>query len=137
MRTVLYSIAIFISLAGGLVAQAAKPTNPAKPTEKLGTHVTPDLPSEATVDSFLHQQFGYQADMTWKIASIKPSEIEGLAEITVILANGQGQQSTRFFVSPDGQHALIGDVIPFGARPFDPAKKILDAGVTGPSRGPK
>jgi len=137
MRTVLYSIAIFISLAGGLVAQAAKPANPAKPTEKLGTHVTPDLPSEATVDSFLHQQFGYQADMTWKIASIKPSEIEGLAEITVILANGQGQQSTRFFVSPDGQHALIGDVIPFGARPFDPAKKILDAGVTGPSRGPK
>jgi protein-disulfide isomerase len=137
MRTVLYSIAIFTLLAGGLVAQAAKPANPGKPAEKLGTHATPGLPSEATVDSFLHQQFGYQADMTWKIASIKPSEIEGLAEVTVILASGQGQQSTRFFVSPDGLHALIGDVIPFGARPFDPAKKILDAGVTGPSRGPK
>ena len=130
MRT-LYSIAILTLLAGSLAAQAAKPA------EKLGTHATPNLPSEATVDSFLHQQFGYQADMTWKIASIKPSSIEGLAEVTVILANGQGQQSSRFFVAPDGEHALVGDIIPFGAKPFDPAKKILDAGITGPSRGPK
>ena len=134
MRSVLNLIWIFALLVGGLAAQAAKP---AKPAEKLGTHATPDLPSEATVDSFLHQQFGYQADMTWKIASIKPSTIEGLAEVTVILANGQGQQSTRFFVAPDGQHALFGDIIPFGARPFDPAKQILDAAINGPSRGPK
>lgn len=134
MRTGFYSIAIFALLAGCLAAQATKP---AKPADNLGTHATPNLPSEATVDSFLHEQFGYQADMTWKIASIKPSQIEGLAEVTVILANGQGQQSSRFFVAPDGQHALIGDVIPFGAKPFDPAKKILDAGITGPSRGPQ
>ena len=134
MRTGFYSIAILTLLAGCLAAQATKP---AKPADNLGTHATPNLPSEATVDSFLHEQFGYQADMTWKIASIKPSQIEGLAEVTVILANAQGQQSSRFFVAPDGQHALIGDVIPFGAKPFDPAKKILDAGITGPSRGPQ
>jgi len=137
MRSVLHTIAILTFFAANLAAQAAKPTKAAKPAENLGTHATPNLPSEETVDSFLHQQFGYQADMTWKIASIKPSEIEGLAEVTVILANGQGQQSSRFFVAPDGRHALVGDVIPFGARPFDPAKKILDAGITGPSRGPK
>lgn len=134
MRTVLYSIAVLTLLAGSVAGQEAKP---AKPAEKLGTHATPDLPSEATVDSFLHEQFGYQADMTWKIASIKPSTIPGLAEVTVILANGQGQQSSRFFVAPDGEHALVGDIIPFGAKPFDPAKKALDKGITGPSRGPK
>jgi len=27
--------------------------------------------------------------------------------------------------------------IPFGAKPFDPAKKTLEKGITGPSRGPK
>ena len=134
MRSVRYLIAILTMVAVSLPAQDAKK---AKPAEKLGTHATPNLPSEATVDSFLHEQFGYQADMTWKIVSIKPSQIEGLAEVTVVLANGQGQQSTRFYVGPDGEHALVGEVIPFGARPFDADKKILDQGITGPSRGPK
>jgi protein-disulfide isomerase len=118
-------------------AQAPAKTTPAKPPEKLGTHATPDLPSEATVDSFLHQTFGYQPDLTWKISSIAPSPVEGLAEVTVVLASPQGQQLTRFYVAPDGQHALVGDIIPFGARPFDPAKTLLEKGITGPSRGPK
>jgi protein-disulfide isomerase len=75
--------------------------------------------------------------MSWKISSIKPSTIEGLAEVTVVLASQQGQQLSRFYVSPDGQHALVGDIIPFGAKPFDPAKNALEKGITGPSRGPK
>lgn len=130
-------------LAGGLVAAQTTSTKPTltkpgeKAPEKLGTHATPDLPSEAVVDSFMHQQFGYQADITWKITSIKPSPIEGLAEVNVVLANGQGQQVSRFYVGPDGQHAIVGDIIPFGAKPFDPAEKALEKGVTGPSKGPK
>jgi protein-disulfide isomerase len=134
MRSFLCSIAILALIAGTAAAQAARPT---KTAEKLGTHATPDLPSETTVESFLHEQFGYQSDMTWKIASIRPSQIEGLSEVTVILANGQGQQSTRFYVGSDGKHALVGEVIPFGAKPFDPANKDLMAGFTGPARGPK
>jgi protein-disulfide isomerase len=136
MRNFLTIVLVLIAanLATGQTSTAAKP---ARPAEKLGTHTTPDLPSEATVDSFLHQQFGYQSDMSWKIASIKPSLIEGLAEVTVILAGQQGQQVSRFYVAADGQHALVGDIIPFGAKPFEPVKKILEKGVTGPSRGPK
>jgi protein-disulfide isomerase len=124
-----------LALAGSLAAAqttASKPTM-ANPGEKLSTHATPNLPSEATVDSFLQQQFGYEKDISWKISSIRPSGVADLAEVTVILANQQGQQLTRFFVAPDGQHALVGEVIPFGARPFDPTKK----GVTGPEKGPK
>jgi len=139
MRVLLKTISVFLLLAGTLVlGQASEKTTPAaKPAEKLGTHATANLPSEATVDSFLHEQFGYQSDMSWKISSIKPSTIEGLAEVTVVLASQQGQQVSRFYVSPDGQHALIGDIIPFGAKPFDPAKNALEKGITGPSRGPK
>ncbi|HME33677.1 MAG TPA: thioredoxin domain-containing protein [Candidatus Sulfotelmatobacter sp.] len=142
MRSFLNSICILL-LAGSLAAAqtttkttTTKPA-PAKPAEKLGTHATADLPSEATVDSFLHETFGYQPGLTWKISSIAPSPIEGLAEVTVVLASAQGQQVTRFYVGPDGEHALVGEVMPFGARPFDPAKKLLDKGVTGPERGPK
>jgi len=115
-------------------AQAApKPSLVAKPAASPADH----LPSEATVDAFLHQTFGYEPDLTWKIGSIKPSPIAGLAEVTVVLANQQGQQLTHFYVAPDGEHALVGDIIPFGAKPFDPVKKILEKGITGPARGPK
>ena len=117
---------------------AGKPTTvkPAeKAPEKLGTHAIENLPSEATVDSFLHQQFGYQPELSWKISSIRPSPVAGLAEVTVVLASQQGQQLTRFYVCPDGEHAFVGDIIPFGARPFDPAQKKLEKGITGP--GPR
>ncbi|HKV80879.1 MAG TPA: DsbA family protein [Candidatus Sulfotelmatobacter sp.] len=139
MRVLLNTVSILLLLTGTLVlGQASEKTKPAaKPAEKLGTHATANLPSEATVESFLHEQFGYQSDMSWKISSIKPSTIEGLAEVSVVLANQQGQQLSRFYVSPDGQHALIGDIIPFGAKPFDPAKSALEKGISGPSRGPK
>jgi protein-disulfide isomerase len=126
-------------LATGLATAQTTPakSTPSKPSEKPAASGSESLPSEATVDSFLRQQFGYEADLTWKISSIKPSTIPGLAEVNVVLASPQGQQATRFFVAPDGQHALVGDIIPFGARPFDAAKQVLDKGVTGPERGPK
>jgi protein-disulfide isomerase len=138
MRCFLNSI-FTILLAGSL---AAAQTTPPKPTltkrpEKPAASGSTNLPSEATVDSFLHQQFGYQHDLTWKISSIKPSIIPGLAEVSVVLASPQGQQLTRFYVAPDGEHALVGDVIPFGAKPFEPAKLALEKGITGPARGPK
>src|SRR5579871_5228879 len=138
MRSILNSscvVLLFITIAGAQTA-ATKPAS--TPKKEATASSSENLPSEATVNSFLHEQFGYQADLTWKISSIKPSQIGGLAEVTVILANGQGgQQLSRFFVAPDGKHALVGDVIPFGAKPFEPVKRLLDKGVTGPSRGPK
>ena len=96
-----------------------------------------NLPSEATVDSFLQQQFGYQEGLSWRINSIKPASVAGMAEVTAVMATAEGQQLFHFFVAPDGEHAVVGDIIPFGARPFDPVKKMLDKGITGPDRGPK
>ncbi len=143
MRTLASTLLITLLVGGVAAAQTAAPKTapakvaPAKAAEKPGTSGSEGLPTEATVDAFMKQQFGYQADLTWKISSIRPSPIQGLAEVTVVLATQQGQQLTRFYVSPDGEHALVGDIIPFGARPFDPAKKLLEKGITGPERGPK
>jgi protein-disulfide isomerase len=126
-------------MAGSLAAAqtATKPTL-AKPGESPAPASTAgNLPSEATVDAFLHQQFGYEKDLTWKITSIRPSTVVGLAEVSVVLASPQGQQLTRFFVAPDGRQALVGEIIPFGARPFDAANKLLEKGITGPERGSK
>jgi protein-disulfide isomerase len=32
---------------------------------------------------------------------------------------------------------VVGEIIPFGAKPYDPAKKALEKGSSGPTRGPK
>ena len=136
-------VILMLTLAMSLAASQTTTAKPSlvkpgeKPPAKSAAANSGDLPSEATVDSFMHQQFGYQPELTWKISGIKPSLIPGLAEVTVVLATPQGQQLSRFYVGPDGEHALIGEIIPFGAKPFDPAKKKLEKGITGPSRGPK
>src|ERR1700678_3121112 len=96
-----------------------------------------NLPSEETVNSFLEQTFGYEQGLSWKIASIKPAPVPGLAQVDVVLASPQGQQISRFYVTEDGEHALVGDIIPFGPKPFDPVKNTLAKGITGPARGPK
>jgi protein-disulfide isomerase len=150
MRSSLNNVLIILLLTALSVAQTTSQPTAAKtaskpqaqtaskpPANPATTPSTPNLPSEATVDSFLQQSFGYQKDLTWKIASIKPAPVPGLAEVNVVLASPQGQQSSRFYVTPDGNHAVVGDIIPFGAKPYDPAKKTLEKGVSGPERGPK
>jgi protein-disulfide isomerase len=94
------------------------------------------LPSEDTVNSFMQQTFGYDSSVTWKISSIKPSVAQGVTEVVVVVGNPQGQQVTTFYVTPDGKHALVGDMIPFGAKPFAPAQEELEKGANGPTRGP-
>jgi protein-disulfide isomerase len=132
MRSSLKLIVIFLLTYTSATAQS--PTN-AKPAEKSAT--TANLPSEATVDSFMQQTFGYEPQVSWKISSIKPAPVPGLAQVDVVVASPQGQQVSRFYVTPDGEHAVVGDIIPFGAKPFDAVKGTLAKGVSGPSRGPK
>jgi len=117
----LLRLSVLLLLAVVAAAQEKTPTN---------------LPSEETVNSFLQQTFGYDSTVTWKITAIKPSIAAGLAEVDVVLSNSQGQSTTTLYVTPDGKHALTGDILPFGAKPYQPAKEALLKGVNGPSRGP-
>ena len=114
---------------------ASQTPSSAKPTAKAASHESVNLPSEATVDSFLQKSFGYNSEISWKIASIKP--VAGVAEVTVVLATPQGQQVSTFFVTPDGEHAITGDIIPFGAKPFAKDDATLDKGISGPEHGPQ
>ena len=127
-------------LTASAIAQT-QPTHAAKAQAKPATAVpTPAaqtlLPSEDTVNSFLYQMFGYDATITWKIAEIRPSELTGLAEVTVIITNPQGSNANKLYVSADGKHAITGDILPFGARPFDDARAKLEKGVNGAAKGP-
>src|SRR5438105_10886861 len=109
-----------------------------KPAAKLGTapSTKANLPTEETVNAFMQQMFGHDSSVSWKVLEIKPAEAEGLAEVTVTVSNAQGKQNQKLYVTADGRHAVVGDIIPFGAHPFDAARETLQKGITGPALGP-
>lgn len=128
---VVLTLALLASCAATGQQKPAAET-PAHPAAKQ----TANLPSEETVNGFLEQMFGYDPALSWKIVSIRPSVAEGLAEVDVVLQGPQGPQGQKFYVTPDGRHALVGDIFPFGAHPFEAARKELEREAHGPSRGP-
>jgi protein-disulfide isomerase len=110
--------------------QTASSTNlPAAPSSQR-------LPSKATVESFMQRWFGYDSSIHWQVARIQPAEVFGFAEVIVALEKGGQQQSMVLYVTPDEKHAFTGEVVPFGADPFAPARKELAASATGIARGP-
>jgi protein-disulfide isomerase len=129
------SIHLILTVLLACSLAAAQAPTAAKPADKPAAAT--NLPSEATVDSFVRETYGWMKDVSWKIDSIRPASGTGLVEFVVVFAAPQGQQSVRFYLTPDGEHAFQADLIPFSARPFDPVKKTLEKGMTGPSRGPK
>jgi len=123
----LVAIVLLCSAPTLVLSQAKTPA--ATPSAKTA------LPSEATVDAFLKQMFGWNQELTWKIADIKPSEASGISEVTAIFNTPQGQQIFRIYVTSDQKFGLTGDMVPFGADPFAAARAELNA-ANGPAHGP-
>jgi len=94
------------------------------------------LPSEQTVNAFLHQTFGHDPSVTWKIIDIKPSPAEGLAEVNILISNPKQQGVSTLYVTSDQKHAVLGEIIPFGAEPFKEDREKLENGQNGVSKGP-
>ena len=115
-------------------APAAKPA--AKPSEATPAAVSSNLPSEETINAFMQQMVGYSPEVTWRIAEIRPTAVSGLSEVLVVITDPKGSNSNRFYVTADGKHAVTGDIIPFGAKPFDQDRVKLEKGVNGPAKGP-
>jgi protein-disulfide isomerase len=126
---------LFLALALTLSATAQtlhqQPVTPAPPP--AGRHAAGEgVPSRATVESFLQHMFGFNPALKWQIISIAPSEeLPGFGEVLV----GLGQSAAKLYITPDGKHAIQGEVMPFGADPFAEARAQL-AKASGPSRGP-
>jgi protein-disulfide isomerase len=123
LRILIIGTAILLALAA--LAQPPKPA---------ATTVPGALPSEQTVNEFLRHMFGYDPSLKWQVAKIDVSP-EGMPEVFVALQNGPQSQTLRFYITPDGKHAMSGDVVPFGADPFAATRAVL-AKADGPSRGP-
>jgi protein-disulfide isomerase len=130
---------ILVSLTMAKAQQKDAPTGApsARPRESAAqARHEVKLPSEETVNAFLRETFAYNPGLSWKISDIKPSQAEGLAEVTVVLTTPQGLQSNQFYVTADGTHAIAGQIIPFGAHPYVAAQRKLEKEANGVSRGP-
>src|SRR6266513_3035519 len=140
-RNFVFLLTIIFCLASSSAQQKNPPTHPTSPEKPADRNppipqFSPRLPSEETVNAFLQQTFGYDPTVSWKIGEIKPSQAEGLSEVLVQISNAQGKQSSRLYVTSDGQHAVIGEIIPFGTHPFTAARDALLKGMDGFSMGP-
>jgi len=140
MRKILIPLCVFLVVPIVAIAQQkpkpAPPVLSSRPSTPTAS-ANASLPSEETVNGFLQHMFGYDSAVTWKIVDIRPAKAESLAQVDVILSSGQGQQATTLYVTADGQHALVGDLIPFGADPFEPAREQLKKDANGVARGPE
>jgi len=131
MRKLLLLVFFSAAVASAQQKPAAKP-KPATPQNAAGAN----LPTEDEVNGFMHETFGYNPQLTWKIVAIKPAEAKGLAEVDVIISSPEGQGEQKFYVTEDGKHAVTGDVIPFGKHPFEATRLELQKKAAGPARGP-
>lgn len=139
--TKLKNLALMISLAVAFAVSSAQSAAPKKAAGKPATSApaakpatakpSAALPSHADVDAALKRTLGYDPGVTWQIYEIRPSAVPGLADV---LFSINKQAAQHIYLSPDGQNAIIGELIPFGTNPFAPARVKLK-GAFGPSRG--
>ena len=94
-------------------------------------------PSEMAINSFVRQMTGgTNPAITWTIGDVKPHAVSDLTQVVVMVNTPQGRGPAAFLVTADGKHALMGELLAFGADPFAANRAKLQKGMTGPSRGP-
>ena len=113
-------------------AETFPPVNPA--------NFTAASPTVETVNEFLHALWGVDENRMWSVASIQPTPALGVVRIQVYIAEktqpGKMAQ-TVMYVTPDGKHAIAGEVVSFGAKPFEETRALLQQQANGPARGAK
>ena len=118
-------------------AQAGPAKDPFPPTDPK--YFTTKSPTTETVDSFLKALWGYDPSRMWRVAAIQSTQAPGISKVTVFVTDRTPDakvQTSSFFVTPDGQHAIAGDgIVAFGAHPFSHAREVLAQRADGPYRG--
>lgn len=117
---------------------ASAPVGPVQFPAVKPDSFTATSPSQATVESFLHSMWGLDENREWRIAGIQPAAAPGFVRVEVYVADKR--QPTRvgtatFLITPDGKHAVAGDLLPFGANPFADTRTLLQQQADGPARG--
>jgi protein-disulfide isomerase len=102
-------------------------------------YFTAASPTVDTVNAFLKALWGYDSNRIWRVEAIQATPAPNVSKVVVFVSDkapNSKVQPTAFFVTPDGKHAVAGDVVvPFGATPFADLRKVLEARADGATRG--
>lgn len=115
---------------------ATAPVNPFPPVNLK--NFTADSPSTEEVNGFLKAIWGYDENRIWSVAAILKTPAPGVSKVVVYVAdkNQPGKvNTTTFFITPDGKHAIADQVIDFGAKPFAQGRALLQNGAMGAAKG--
>jgi protein-disulfide isomerase len=155
MASAALGVATFAAAQTGAAAGAPAPKAPTPPLQiqSLDQSTRPDpfppvnqkfftasTPTVDTVNAFLKALWGYDANRIWRVEAIQATAAPGVSKVVVFVSERSPNakvQSTAFFVTPDGKHAIAdgAGVIPFGEKPFADARKMLQDRADGASRG--
>jgi protein-disulfide isomerase len=163
LRTNLRLFVLAISSAACALAQNPAPQTPAAPTPAApssGVVTVPSMPpaqaqpfppvdpanftattpTKQTVEDFLHAFWGYDSTRVWQIQAILPTPAPNVSRVLVLVKStnpGPKDQTAQlsFFTLPDGKFLVADSLLPFGSKPFEGYRQILQTGATGPSRG--
>src|SRR3984885_6777008 len=117
-------------------AETAAPFPPVDPSNFTATS-----PTKQTVEEFLKAYWGYDTSRAWQVQAILPTPAPGVSHVIVLVkgngAAGAKEQTAQlaFFTLPDGKFLVADQLLPFGSKPFQAYREILQAGATGPSKG--
>jgi hypothetical protein len=92
------------------------------------------------VEDFLHAYWGYDSSRTWQVQAILPTPAPGVSRVLILVRStggGPKDQTSQlsFFTLPDGKFLVADSLLPFGSKPFQAYREILQAGANGPSKG--
>ena len=126
--------------AGSQALPAAPPATNVDPFPAADPrNFTAASPSKETVDAFLKASWGYDPNRIWQVQAILKTPVAGVSRVVVLVAEKGGAkeqtQPLSFYTLPDGKHIIADGVLPFGAKPFDENRQVLQSEANGPSQG--
>jgi protein-disulfide isomerase len=119
-------------------SEAATPAPPFPPVDPA--NFTAVSPTKQTVEDFLHAYWGYDTNRAWQVQAILPTPAAGVSRVLVLVRStggGPKDQTSQlsFFTLPDGKYLVADSLLPFGAKPFQSYREMLQAGANGPAKG--
>jgi protein-disulfide isomerase len=125
--------------SGPVMVGPVAPSTPFPPIDPA--NFTATSPTRETVEEFLKAYWGYDTTRIWQVQAILPTPAQGVARVLILVKSTTGapkdQQTAQlsFFTLPDGKFLVADSLLPFGSKPFEAYREMLQSGATGPSQG--
>lgn len=133
-----FAAVVLLGIAAVAQTGTTKPAGtPAQAKPHMAAEAKPSsaaLPTKQEAESFLRHMFGYEPNTQYQVLGISNSEVPGVAKVTVQVGGPQAPP-VDLYIMPDREHAIAGQVLPFGADPFTPIEHKLEAQAKGPRMG--